>query len=127
VRSCKEEVERLGVNTKDIDVHSIRKGAATYCCEGTTAAPHIAVICNRAGWTMGKVKDTFIQYAYARDQHVGRVVAGLPVLDAKYACSPPYFCVREDLLEKKEPAIHLRSMIWFNASFLFFKRSALFL
>ena len=31
------------------------------------------------------------------------------------------------LLEKKEPAVHLRSMIWFNAFFLFLTRSALFL
>ena len=96
VSSSKEEVERLGVNPKDIGVHSIRKGAATYCCGGTTAAPHIAAVCNRAGWTMGKVKDTYIQYAEAGDQHVGRVVAGLPVLDAKYACSPPYFCINDD-------------------------------
>ena len=44
---------------------------------GTTAAPHIAAVYNRAGWTMGKVKDTYIQYAAAGDQHVGRVVSGL--------------------------------------------------
>ena len=31
-------VERLGINPKDIGVHSIRKGVATYCCGGTTAA-----------------------------------------------------------------------------------------
>ena len=93
VEENQDAVERLGVNAKDIGVHSIRKGAATYCCGGTTAAPHIAAVCNRAGWTMGKVKDTYIQYAEAGDQHVGRVVAGLPVLDAKYACSPPFFCI----------------------------------
>jgi len=89
----KDEVEMLGVSIDDIGVHSIRKGAATYCCMGTTAAPHIAAVCNRAGWTMGKVKDTYIQYAEAGDQHVGRVVAGLPVLNVKYACSPAYFCI----------------------------------
>ena len=89
----KEEIELLGGCIEDIGVHSIRKGAATYCCGGTTAAPHIAAICNRAGWTMGKVKDTYIQYAEAGDQHVGRVVAGLPVLNARYACSPPFFCI----------------------------------
>ena len=87
------DVERLGINPKDIGVLSIRKGAATYCCGGTTAAPHIAAVCNRAGWTMGKVKDTYIQYGEAGDQHVGRVVAGLPVLNAKYACSPAYICI----------------------------------
>ena len=42
---------------------------------------------------MGKVKGTYIQYAAAVDQHVGRVVSGLPVLNVKYACTPPYFCI----------------------------------
>lgn len=45
----KEDVERMGFEVDDIGVHSIRKGAATYCCSGTTAAPHIAAVCNRAG------------------------------------------------------------------------------
>ena len=64
----KVEVERLGINIEDIGVHSIRKGAATYCFGGTTDAPHIVAVCNRAGWTMGKVKDTYIQYKAAGDQ-----------------------------------------------------------
>ena len=42
---------------------------------------------------MGKMKDTYIQYAAAGYQHVGRVVSGLPVLNVKYACTPPYFCI----------------------------------
>ena len=42
---------------------------------------------------MSKIRDTCIQYAEAGDQHVGRVVAGLPVLSAKYACSSPIFCI----------------------------------
>ena len=71
----------------------IRKGAAIYCCGGTIAAPHIAAVCNISGWTMGKVKDTYIHYAAAGNQHVGRVVSGLPVLNVKYACTPPYFCI----------------------------------
>ncbi len=38
-----DELKRMGVDPENIGVHSIRKGAATYCCSGTTAAPHIAV------------------------------------------------------------------------------------
>ena len=94
VKDSKVEMECLGINIEDIGVHSTRKGAATYCCGGTTAAPHIAAVCNRAGWPMGKVKDSYIQYAAAGDQHVGRVVSGLPVLSVKYACTPPYFCIK---------------------------------
>ena len=84
----------MGMNIEDTGgVHSIRKGAATYCCSGTVvAAPQIAAICNHAGWwTMGKVKDVYIKYGEVGDQHVRPVVAGLPVLNAKYACSPPFF------------------------------------
>ena len=93
MKQNKSAVEQLGISIENVGVHSIRKGAATYCCAGTTAAPHIAAVCNRAGWTMGKVKDTYIQYAEAGDQHVGRVVAGLPVLSVKYACTLAYFCI----------------------------------
>lgn len=87
----REEIESLGISIEDIGVHSIRKGAATYCCSGTTCAPHIAAICIRCGWTMGQVKDTYLQYAEAGDQHVGRVVAGLPVLDVKFSTTQPFF------------------------------------
>ena len=102
VKENQADVERMGYNIADIGVHSIRKGAATYCCCGTTAAPHIAAVCNRAGWTMGKVKYVYIKYGAAGDQHVGRVVAGLPVLNAKYACSPPFFRVQQDNIAERE-------------------------
>ena len=62
------EVKQMGIDPKDIAVHSIRKGAATYCCSGATGALRIASICNRAGWSMGKVKDTYIHYAESGDQ-----------------------------------------------------------
>ena len=42
---------------------------------------------------MGRVKDTYIQYVAAVNQHVGMVVRGLPVLNVKYACTPTYFCI----------------------------------
>ncbi len=94
VNDHKDEIVGLGIDPAHIGVHSIRKGAATYCCCGTTSAPSIAAICVRAGWTMGKVRDRYIRYEAAGDQHVGRVVAGLDVLNAKFACTPPYFCIQ---------------------------------
>ena len=93
VAANKVEVQRLGENIEETGVHSIRKRAATYCCGGRTAAPHMASVYNRAGWTMGKVKDTYIQYAASGDQHIGRVVSGIPVLNVKYACTPHYFSI----------------------------------
>ena len=55
----------------DIGVHSIWKGAATHCYGGTTAALHIAAVCNFAGWTMGKVIDVYIKHGAAGDQYMG--------------------------------------------------------
>ena len=39
------------------------------------------------------MKDKYIQYAAAGDQNFGRAVSGIPVLNVKYACTPPYFCI----------------------------------
>jgi hypothetical protein len=44
-----EEVGRMGVDPFEIGVHSIRKGAATYCSSGTNCGPSFAAICNRSG------------------------------------------------------------------------------
>ena len=52
-------------------------GAAKYCCEVNTSISHIAAVCNRAGWTMGEVRDTYLQYTAVDEQEVARVVAGL--------------------------------------------------
>jgi hypothetical protein len=46
-----------GHHPTNIGVHSIRKGAATYCCNGTTVGVSFAAVCVQACWTMGNVKD----------------------------------------------------------------------
>ncbi len=74
VKENQAEVERMGYDINDIGVHRIWKVAATDCCSGTTAAPHIAAVsCNLVGWrTMGnKVKDVYIKYS-ARGTCSGR-------------------------------------------------------
>lgn len=73
----KKEVQQLGIEIEDIGVQSIRMGAAKYCCEVNTSISHIAAVCNRAGWTMGKVRDTYLRYTAVDEQEVARVVAGL--------------------------------------------------
>jgi hypothetical protein len=94
-------IDRLGVDLDNIGVHSIRKGSATYACSGTTAAPNISFVCIPAGWTMGKVKDVYLQYAEAGDQHVGRVESGLPVLDIRFSSTTPFFKVDDGNLPAK--------------------------
>jgi len=36
VQEHREEILRMGIDPDDIGVHSIRKGSATYCTNGTT-------------------------------------------------------------------------------------------
>lgn len=71
--------------------HSFRKGAATFACSGSTAAPHISAVSNRAGWKQPGVQDTYLVYADAGDQYVGRVVAGLPLSSHNFSILPPFF------------------------------------
>ena len=92
-----EEIRGIGIDPNDIGVHSIRKGAATYVCSGTTSAPSIAAVCNRAGWTMGKVKDTYIRYEAAMDQYVGRMVSGLDINSFRFSISSPHFLSPESI------------------------------
>lgn len=87
----KDEIISMGIDPGELGVHSIRKGAATYACSGTTCSPSIGAVCNRAGWTMGQVKDIYMRYEAAQDQYVGRIVAGLNIHSFEFSVSPPYF------------------------------------
>ena len=50
-----------GCVAKEFGTHSFRKGAATYVASGSTACPSHTSVCNRAGWTQGKVLDVYLQ------------------------------------------------------------------
>jgi len=91
-----QDIRRLGVDPAEIGVHSIRKGAATYVCNGTTGTVSFAAVCIRAGWTMGNVKDRYIHHEAAGDHVVGRMVAGLDVMSPKYSVSPPLFLTTKE-------------------------------
>ena len=47
----------LTLKRSDLGTHSIRKGALTFACSGSTEAPSLSAVCLRAGWTMGSVQD----------------------------------------------------------------------
>ena len=87
----KQELASRGLTANDIGTHSNRKGASTFATSGTTAAPSIAAVSLRAGWTMGKVHDTYLRYERAGDQFCGRTVAGLPAMSPDFALLPPFF------------------------------------
>jgi hypothetical protein len=95
VQEHADEIRRLGIDPANIGVHSIRKGAATYCCNGTTAGVQFTAVCVRAGWTMGNVQDRYLQHQAAGDQVCGRTVAGLDVNSERFSLSPPHFVINE--------------------------------
>ena len=97
------ELDSRGLKASDFGTHSVRKGAATYCCSGSTAGPHMAAIQLRAGWTLEGVQDRYIRYEAAGDQAVGRFVSGLPFTSVYFAMLPPFFRVDSPLLAR---AIH---------------------
>ena len=111
-----DEVRRFGVEPEDIGVHSIRKGAATYCCSGTTAAVSLSAVCNRAGWDMGGSKKVYLRWEAAGDQHCGRTVSGLDVCTARFALSPPFFCPSVDLEANEDESMDEMSVTPFEPS-----------
>lgn len=91
-------VSQLGYTLRDIGTHSIRKGAVSYLAS-LPGGPPAAAICIRAGWSMGKVRDIYMQYVTSGDQFVGRCLSLLSILRHDFASSPPYFTEEPDWLE----------------------------
>lgn len=85
-----EHISQMGYRRGEIGTHSIRKGAVSYM-SSLPGGPPVASICNRAGWTMGKVKDIYMRYVTSGDQFVGRCLSLSPILSTEFASSPPYF------------------------------------
>lgn len=86
-----EEFRQLGISPGDLGSHSARKGSCSLASTGTTVSPPMVSICLRAMWSMGSVKERYLQYEKAGDQYLGRVVSGLNVNGVSFAVSPPYF------------------------------------
>ena len=95
-------LDALGIPYKKVGAYSTRKGSTTYCTTGTTAGPPIIAVLLRAGWTIGKVLESYLRQAQAGDNFCGRVVCGLPVLHANFAALPPHFKFTEDNTEYEE-------------------------
>ena len=79
------------VDPEELGTHSIRKGAATYCCAGVHPGPPIVSVCLRAGWTIGRVKERYLKYENAGDELVGRTLTGIPPTSCEFGISCVYF------------------------------------
>ena len=76
---------------KNLGSHSVRKGVCSLASAGTTVSLPMVSICLQALWSMGSVKERYLQYEMAGNQYLGSVVNGLDVNDVSFAVSPPYF------------------------------------
>jgi hypothetical protein len=98
----------LRIAAENLGTHSMRKGSATYCSSGSTCCPPAAAIQMRAGvdtwWCTRYIHKVFLngffrelftnflpRYEAASDMFVGRTAAGLPLMLAEFAITPPHF------------------------------------
>ena len=85
------ELWELGYVVDDLGVHSARKGGITFVSSGSTAAPNSVAVNNRAGLTLGGVRDVYMLYERDGDNYIGRLMSGLPALSSNFAAKNPDF------------------------------------
>jgi hypothetical protein len=91
LKEHEQEVLNMGYDSiKDIGVHSIRKGAASYLAS-LPGGPPPAAIFLRGGWTMGQIKDIYFHQMQAGDEFTGRCCSLLNMMSADFASSPVFF------------------------------------
>ena len=100
LRKNAEFFAQWGNSVDELGTHSFRKGAATFACSGSTHGAHISAVCVRCGWRQPGVQDTYLHFADAGDQLVGRIVAGLPVDCVHFATLPPHFTEHNAEIER---------------------------
>jgi hypothetical protein len=61
----------LGISPGDLGLHSAWKGSCSYASAGSTVCPPMVSICLRAMWSMGSIKERYLQYEKAGDQYLG--------------------------------------------------------
>jgi hypothetical protein len=81
----------LGICRGNLGSHSARKGGCSFAAAGSTVCPPMVSICLQAMWSMGSVKERYLQFEKPGDQYLGWVVSGLDINDVSFAISPPYF------------------------------------
>jgi hypothetical protein len=77
IRDNVEEFTKLGVEPVDLGLHLAYKGPYIYASAGCTISPPMASIFLRACWSVGPVKEGYLNYEKVRDQFLGCAVSGL--------------------------------------------------
>ncbi len=81
----------LGICPGNLGLRSVWKGVCSFAVGGSTVCLPMVSICLRAMWSMGSVKERYLQFEKAVDQYLGRVVSGLDVNNVSFAIFPCYF------------------------------------
>lgn len=81
---------QLGLKPEDFEIHSFRKGIATYAA-GFICGPSIVSIFLRAGWSLGQVQDRYKTFSDGGEQFCGRVSCGLDLTSEQFSVLPPHF------------------------------------
>jgi len=93
--------DRVGVDPKQIGTHSIRKGSIASCICGTTASPNVLSALTRGGWAAGASWERYVHLLGAgQDTYIGRILAGMPVLEPEFALLPPHFDPHDEQVEE---------------------------
>ena len=85
--------ELLGIDQDDIHLyglHSLRKGAGTFCTSGSVGGPSMVSVGRRMEHNMG-VQNIYLKFEHAGDMFVGRVVAAFPLNEPEFDTLPPAF------------------------------------
>ena len=81
----------LGISPGNLGLYSARKGASSHASSSTTVSPPMVSICLCAMWSMGHVKECYLQFEKAGEHYLGQVLCGLNVNDVKFAVSRTFF------------------------------------
>jgi hypothetical protein len=92
----------LGVHPSNLGLHSAQKGLCSFAAAGSTVCPPMVSICLQAMWSMGSVKECYLQFEKAGDQYLGRVVSGLDINDVSFAILLPYFECGDNEVDMRE-------------------------
>lgn len=110
------ELKRLGIDSSDIGVNSIRKGAAAYACNDTSNTVSFAAVCLRAGWSAGNVQDSHMHKEASDDHVVGRIVSGMNVMSPNFLVSPPLFVTAANQKPTEQDVDRVIEQVWGQAS-----------
>ena len=109
-----QEFIALGICPGNLGSHSARKGACSHASAGMTVSPPMVSICLRAMWSMGSIKEHYLQYKKAGDQYLGRVVSELDVNKGSFAISPSFLTMWMEM--KGRTFCHLSRITWWGGT-----------